>query len=118
MARYKAKWVYGQQCLRKGQVKAECEANTLREFAAALITDYCNSLGDGFSGGTWPDLPAVRDCYGDDLPDWVGEVTAWPAVELSSNCGTTVLSRPTAIEIVNAIRGEDYGDYSLRIAGI
>ncbi len=117
---YSAQWIYGQQCQRHGQIKAECAAETLEEFAHQLCTAYAYELGDGFSFYRWESEKDIRDCYGDapdDLPGWFSSITAYPVLEFTSDCGDEILCNPTPQQIIDHIRGEHYGDYDLRITG-
>lgn len=116
--RFKAIWKYSQCCLRKGQVFAECEAATLTEFAHQLCTTYAYNLGDGFSFSRFESEKEIKDCFGDELPEWHKSVTAYPVLVFASNFGEEILCNPTATAIVNQIRGESYGDYDLEIKGI
>ena len=116
--RYRAKWIYGPQCLRKDQIKAECEARTLTEFSYALCAEYGYNVGDNFSFFKFQNEQEVRNCYGDELPEWFDEITAYPVLTFSSPSGTEILCNPTATDIVNMIRSDFYGDYDLHITGI
>ncbi|HAL44578.1 MAG TPA: hypothetical protein DCP47_01430 [Phycisphaerales bacterium] len=118
MKTYKAIWTYGQQCRRAGEVFAECEANSLPEFAKSLCDTYGLNLGDGFSFQKFDSEKEVKDCYGDDLPEWFENVTAYPVFVFSSNFGTEILCNPSSSAIINQVRGESYGDYDLTIKGI
>ena len=116
--RYKAIWTYSQCCLRKGQVAAECEADSLPEFAKQLVNTYAYNLGDGFSHGLFESEKAIKDCYGDDLPEWFGKVTAYPVHVFTSNFGEEILCNPSASAIVNQIRKVTAIMMELEIKGI
>jgi hypothetical protein len=117
--RYTAKWVKGQQCqIQRGKVIAEAEADSLPEFASQLCTNYAYNLGDGFSFQKFESETEIKDSYGDELPEWFKDVTAYPVLVFVSNFGTEILCNPSASAIINQIRGESYGDYDLTINGI
>jgi len=116
--RYKAVWTYSQCCLRKGQVVAECESDSLPEFAKQLVTTYAYNLGDGFSHGLFESEKAIKDCYGEALPEWFNKVTTYPVHVFTSNFGEEILCNPSASAIINQVRGESYGDYDLKVTGV
>ena len=120
MARYKAKWIYSPCCLRKGEVKAECEGKTLSEFAHNLCTTYAYELGDGFSFARYESEKQIIDFYGgeENLPDWFVNITTYPVLVFWNNFGEETLCDPTATAIINQIAGESYGDYNLTITGV
>ena len=116
--RYKAKWVYSQCCTRKGQLKAECEADSLPDFAEQLVTTYAYNLGDGFSHSIFKSEEAILDCYSEELPEWFVKITAYPVHVFTSNFGEEILCNPSATAVINQISGESYGDYDLKITGL
>jgi hypothetical protein len=121
MARYKAKWIYGPQTSRKGQIKAECEADSLPEFAKALCREYAYNLGDGFWFQIYSSEKEIKSTFGDeldDMPEWFIQVTEYPVYYFGSGFGEEILCKPTATQIINQILGEAYGDYDLKITGI
>ena len=116
--RYRAIWRYSQCCRNKGQVVAECEADSLPAFAEQLVTTYAYDLGDGFSHSIFKSEKAILDCYAEELPEWFVKITAYPVHVFTSNFGEEILCNPSATAVINQIRGEGYGDYNLRITGI
>ena len=126
MSRYTAKWRYGRQCLRAGEIKAECEANSLPEFAQALCREYAYGLGDDFCFAIWGTFEQFVDAWGDDPADWpawareanIADNEVWPIYEFTSSFGTELLCHPSASKIITQIADESYGDYDLVITGI
>jgi len=121
MARYKAKWIYGPQTGRSGQIKAECEADSLPEFAKNLCNEYAYNLSDDFWFGIYNNEAAIKDSFGEGpegVPDWVSQITAYPVYYFGGNFGDEILCNPSATKIINQIAGEGYGDYDLKISGI
>lgn len=118
MARYKAKWVYGPQCLRAGQIMAECEANSLPEFAKALCNEYAYNLGDGFWFTIYSNKAEIESTFGEDLPDWCSQITSYPVYYFGSGFGEEILCNPSATQIIRQIQGESYVDYDLQTSGI
>jgi len=120
--KYKAVWRYSACCLRKGQIVAECEADSLPEFARKLVAIYAYSLGDDFCHAVFETEQAILACYDEDVPDWwtriPGDNAAYPVHVFTSNSGEEILCNPSATAIINQIHGEGYGDYDLTITGI
>ncbi|MBN2591621.1 MAG: hypothetical protein JXA96_17275 [Sedimentisphaerales bacterium] len=121
MARYKAKWVYGPHTLRRGQIKAECEADSLHDFAKALCNNYAYNLGDGFWFAIYDSAEEIESiCIEEatDKPAWAKQITDYPVYYFGSGYGEEILCNPSAAQIINQIIGESYGDYDLKITGI
>ena len=126
MNRYKAKWIFGKQCLKAGQVKAECEADTRAEFAEKLQFEYANNLGDGFSSNIYTSLDDFKNVFGEDSYDWpewakdanLTKCEVWPIIDFVSNSSTTRLYQARPYTIIKQIAGENYGDYDLKMKGI
>jgi hypothetical protein len=112
---YKARWFYGNDTRRE---KICCISSSRDGFAAELCRVYAHDLGDLFSFDRFEDARAVRDRYGKRLPGWFKQVTSYPVLVFGSKSGVEILCNPTVMEIVDHIRGADYGDLKLKIQRI
>lgn len=117
----KAKWIKSQSCVDKGKVVAEVEAEDVVDFKHLLINKYAYHLRDSYSFQEYCSLDEVKDFLGGDTEYWpkthrtLIDNQVWPVLEFTSNSGTEFLFNPSPEEVIEQIRGEDYGDLILTI---